>query len=131
MIEKTAEEIKQEIAKLEKQIISLTEELQQIQGTILVDITTDWCDPRKGKPFFALLSAENGKAKRNFIDVPRVYDRNYVKLQGTAELPVGRYYDYRVGGSWKNDYRQYGIITEQGLCELGKVEVARKLQISL
>lgn len=85
-----------------------------------VRIDTGWVDPRKhGGPYAALLAVDKtGKLVREFLDLPRFFGKRTVRLDGVIDLPTGAIIEMRVDGSWKNDYRLYYEVTEQGLIPL-------------
>ena len=71
-------------------------------------------DPRKGKPFVARLYWEDGKLQRDFYDLNIQWGKNVVTVCGTYTAKAGDIIERRSGGSWKNDYRAWYLVTEDG-----------------
>src|SRR5690606_37366918 len=72
-------------------------------------------DTRKGKPYAARLYLdENGKLHRQFFDLERMYYRNEITVSGQYKAKAGDIIEERHGGSWKNDYRYWFLVTEDG-----------------
>ncbi len=71
-------------------------------------------DPRKGKPFVARLYWEDGKLQRSFYDLNRQWGKREITVSGTYKARVGDIIEQRSGGSWKNDYRAWYLVTEDG-----------------
>lgn len=72
------------------------------------------CDPRKGKPYVARLYWEDGKLQRSFYDLNRQWGKKEITVSGTYNARVGDIIESRSGGSWKNDYRAWYLVTEAG-----------------
>jgi len=72
------------------------------------------CDPRKGKPYVARLYWQDGKLQRDFYDLSRQWGKNVVTVSGTYTAKAGDIIEQRSGGSWKNDYRAWYLVTEDG-----------------
>ena len=72
------------------------------------------CDPRKGKPYVARLYWQDGKLQRDFYDLNRQWGKNVVTVSGTYKAKAGDIIEQRSGGSWKNDYRAWYLVTEDG-----------------
>ncbi len=90
--------------------------------------TCDYFDPRKhGGAYVAIVKNENGKVNRLFLDVTnKVYDskRKTYKAIWIADLPVGTKIEARLNdGSWKNEDRDYFIVTETGIEASSRKEV--------
>ena len=71
-------------------------------------------DPRKGKPYVARLYWQDGKLQRDFYDLDRQWGKNEVTVSGTYTAKAGDIIEQRWGGSWKNDYRAWYLVTEDG-----------------
>lgn len=71
-------------------------------------------DPRKGKPYVARLYWEDGKLQRSFYDLNRQWGKNEVTVSGTYTAKAGDIIERRSGGSWKNDYRAWYLVTADG-----------------
>lgn len=72
------------------------------------------CDPRKGKPYVARLYWEDGKIQRSFYDMSRQWGKKEITVSGTYKARVGDIVESRSGGSWKNDYRSWYLVAENG-----------------
>ena len=70
-------------------------------------------DPRKGTPYVARLYWD-GKLQRSFFDLSRQWGKKEVTVSGTYKARVGDIIEQRSGGSWKNDYRAWYLVTEDG-----------------
>ena len=71
-------------------------------------------DPRKGKPYVARLYWEDGKLQRAFYDLNRQWGKKEITVSGTYKARAGDIIERRWGGSWKNDYRAWYLVTEAG-----------------
>jgi len=72
------------------------------------------CDPRKGKPYVARLYWQDGKLQRAFCDMSRQWGKKEITVSGAYKARVGDIIESRSGGSWKNDYRAWYLVTEDG-----------------
>jgi len=70
-------------------------------------------DPRKGKPYVARLYWD-GKLQRSFFNLNRQWGKNEVTVSGTYTAKAGDIIERRWGGSWKNDYRAWYLVTADG-----------------
>ena len=71
-------------------------------------------DPRKGKPYVARLYWEDGKLQRSFYDMSRQWGKHEITVSGTYTAKAGDIIEIRSGGSWKNDYRAWYLVTADG-----------------
>jgi hypothetical protein len=71
-------------------------------------------DPRKGMPYVARLYWEDGKLQREFFDLHKEWGKKEVTVSGTYKAKTGDIIEIRTGGSWKNDYRAWYLVTEDG-----------------
>ena len=71
-------------------------------------------DPRKGKPYVARLYWQDGKLQRDFYDLNRQWGKKEITVSGTYRAKAGDIIEQRSGGSWKNDYRAWYLVTEDG-----------------
>ena len=71
-------------------------------------------DPRKGKPYVARLYWQDGKLQRAFFDLNRQWGKKEITVSGTYKARAGDIIERRSGGSWKNDYRAWYLVTEDG-----------------
>jgi len=72
------------------------------------------CDPRKGKPFVARLYLQDGKLQREFFNMNMQWGKKEITVYGTYKAKAGDIIEQRTGGSWKNDYRAWYLVTEDG-----------------
>ena len=71
-------------------------------------------DPRKGMPYVARLYWEDGKLQREFFDLHKEWGKKEVTVSGTYKAKTGDIIEIRTGGSWKNDYRAWYLVTADG-----------------
>ena len=71
-------------------------------------------DPRKGAPYVARLYWQDGKLQRDFYDISRQWGKKEVTVSGTYTAKAGDIIERRWGGSWKNDYRAWYLVAEDG-----------------
>jgi len=72
-------------------------------------------DPRKGIPYVArLFIDDNGKLQRQFYNMSKSYGKKEVTISGKYIAKAGDIIEIRTGGSWKNDYRAWYYISENG-----------------
>ena len=73
-------------------------------------------DPRKGMPYVAILKGLDGEGKldRTFLDLDRSYGKKEVTVSGTYQAKTGDILELQYGGSWKNKYRDYCLVTASG-----------------
>ena len=71
-------------------------------------------DPRKGKPYVARLYWQDGKLQRDFYDLDRQWGKKEITVSGAYKARAGDIIERRSGGSWKNDYRAWYLVTEDG-----------------
>ena len=71
-------------------------------------------DPRKGMPYVARLYWEDGKLQRKFFDLHKEWGKKEVTVSGTYKAKTGDIIEIRTGGSWKNDYRAWYLVTADG-----------------
>ena len=71
-------------------------------------------DPRKGKPYVARLYWQDGKLQRAFYDLNRQWGKKEITVSGTYTAKAGDIIEQRRGGSWKNDYRSWYLVTADG-----------------
>ncbi|QNB44862.1 hypothetical protein BR63_00055 [Thermanaerosceptrum fracticalcis] len=71
-------------------------------------------DPRKGTPYVARLFWSNEKIERDFYPLSRNYGKKEVTVSGDFSAKAGDIIEMRTGGSWKNDYRAWYIVTVDG-----------------
>ena len=75
---------------------------------------------KRKNPYVAKLFVSNDKVERKFMDLERVYGKGVVTVYGSYTASAGDIIEKRHGGSWKNEYRYWYLITEDGK----EVEVA-------
>ena len=72
-------------------------------------------DPRKGIPYVArLFIDDSGKLQRQFFNMSKNYGKKEVTISGKYTAKAGDIIEIRTGGSWKNDYRAWYYISENG-----------------
>lgn len=71
-------------------------------------------DPRKGAPYVARLTVQDGRLHREFVNLNRTVGRKEVTVWGTYRARAGEVLEIRTGGWWKNDYRAWYLVTPQG-----------------
>lgn len=99
-------------------------------------VRIDWkgvvSDKRKGKPYFAVLTNENGAFHYEFVSTISYDSRKHNAAAiavFTGDLPVGTVVRYREDASWKNDYSYYGIVEPEGIKEISEINAKRALGI--
>lgn len=107
----------------EEQLAELIERAQTVlavkrQATALTFTFTFQAtnDPRKGTPYVAKLvwSEEEKKIDREFFVMSKNWGRKEVTISGEYTTKVGDIIEKRTGGSWKNDYRDWYVVTDAG-----------------
>lgn len=78
-----------------------------------VDLTAD---PRKGVPYAARLTwnPQEKKLEREFFDLEKIWGRKQVTVRGKIEARAGEVVEIPEGGSWRNDYRSWYVVTPSG-----------------
>jgi hypothetical protein len=76
-------------------------------------------DIRKGGVYMAVIKGLDNryKFKRQFMEGVKFYNRknNILYIDFNLELETGDLVEIGEGGSWKNRYRTYYVVTERGL----------------
>src|SRR5690606_6094206 len=70
-------------------------------------------DLRKGNTYGARRYWD-GKLQRSFFNLNRQWGKNEVTVSGTYTAKAGDIIERRWGGSWKNDYRAWYLVTADG-----------------
>lgn len=102
------------------------EEIESRKTGISLEFATEYdFDPRKhGNAYIAVLSIKDGKTERTFIQGDcRKWDKKHRCYQQTwrFEAKVGTILECRLSsGSWKNDYREWYIVKEDGVEEISQ-----------
>ena len=68
----------------------------------------------KWKPYVARLKVRGGMIEREFKDLERVNGKKETTVFGSYTAKVGDIIEKREGGSWKNEYRYWYLILEDG-----------------
>ena len=68
----------------------------------------------KWKPYVARLIVRDGEVEREFKNLDRINGKRDVTVCGKYTAKVGDVIEKREGGSWKNEYRYWYLITEDG-----------------
>ena len=72
-------------------------------------------DTRKRKnPYVARIYIKNGTIEREFKELERTYGKKEVNVYGSYTAKAGDVIEKREGGSWKNEYRYWYLILEDG-----------------
>lgn len=77
-------------------------------------------DPRKfGAPYVARLfyNLKEGKIKRDFFDLAKTRGLNSVTVYGHYQAKAGDVIEQRTGGSWEREYRDWYVVTDNGLLQ--------------
>lgn len=74
-------------------------------------------DPRKGVPYVARLRIRDGKLVREFVGLGKSWGKKSVTVSGTYRACPGEILEIHTGGSWKDDYRVWYIVTPNGELE--------------
>ena len=105
------------------------EDLMELQGKIKEEIERRKREDRKTfeynfeatndikkrkNPYVARLYVRNGQVEREFKQLERSYGKYEVTVYGSYTAKVGDIIEKRVGSSWKNDYRSWYLIKEDG-----------------
>ena len=106
----TIEELKELIAEAGK--VLAEKKRSESEGFIFEFSATS--DPRKGKPYVARLYWQDGKLQRAFFDLSRQWGKKEITVSGTYKARAGDIIERRSGGSWKNDYRAWYLVTADG-----------------
>lgn len=117
-----------ELIQLQKAIEEEIKKRKQGKNLVTVALETEErFDPRKhGHAYVAVIELVDGKPVRKFIDYTmRAWDskRKTYKARWEFDAPVGTKIEARLAVSWKNDHRNYYIVSENGLQETTREEV--------
>lgn len=114
---KTIEKINEEIQKLKNKIIELESEKRNLLEEF--EFEADYAtDKRKGYPYVAKIYLDcDQKLQRDFFDLEKEYDKNWIRIYGKFQAKIGEIVEIRKGGSWKNDYRDFYIVRNDGKLE--------------
>lgn len=114
-LEKSIEALSlQELQELKVKIESLIQQKKAEESkefTFQFEATND---PRKGKPYVARLYWSDGKLQREFMDLIQIWGKKEVTVSGEYTARAGEIIEKRTGGSWKNDYRDWYLISDEG-----------------
>ena len=69
---------------------------------------------KRKNPYVARLFIKNGKLEREFKNLQRTYGKGEVTVYGNYTAAIGDIIEKRHGGSWKNEYRYWYLVTENG-----------------
>ena len=103
----------------------------QVSRKVLVKIKFEsgFVDLRKGKGWAAVLRVNgDGEIERDFIDINRLWGKQGFVFTFEGEYPVGTVIEISEGGSWKNTYRSYNLVTAEGLKQIGYVDSIKAQQ---
>jgi len=74
-------------------------------------------DPRKGVPYAARITGWNPTKRqfvRSFYPLNKHWGKKEVTVEGKITASPGEIIEIREGGSWKNDYRYFFVVTREG-----------------
>lgn len=106
-------------AKQERKKMNYTEAVNNMKP-VHVDFRLEG-DTRKGKIYAAIISGTDPKygLKREFLNGDRTYSgKHNVTIDYDTKLKPGTIIEMAEGGSWKNSYGEYYIVTRKGLRQL-------------
>jgi hypothetical protein len=90
---------------------------------VKISYESGFVDLRKGKGWAAVLrKTMSGEIVREFIDINKIWGKGGFIFTFEREFPVGTVLEISEGGSWKNRYRDYYIVSTEGLKCLGRVD---------
>jgi hypothetical protein len=104
----------EELQALVQKVQEILAERQRAQKETFVFKFEATSDPRKGTPYAARLFWSNEKIERDFYPLSRNYGKKEVTVSGDFSAKAGDIIEMRIGGSWKNDYRSWFIVTSDG-----------------
>ena len=106
----------EELQKLQREIDCELKRRLQSQNVFSFEVEYT-NDPRKGVPYAARITqwnAEKRQFEREFFDLVRHWGKGVVTVSGTITASPGEVIEIRKGGSWKNDYRYFYLMTQEG-----------------
>ena len=84
---------------------------------------------KRKNPYVAKLFINNGMVERKFMDLERVYGKGVVTVYGSYTASAGDVIEKRHGGSWKNEYRYWYLVTNDGKeIEVADVDSSKQKQ---
>jgi hypothetical protein len=121
----------EQLKKLQKEINEQISVKENSKDEFSFKFDFEQLDTRKGIPYAAKLYIdEKGKINRDFFHLEKIYGKNSVNVTGEFKACVGDIIEQREGGSWKNDYRYWYLVTENG--QLVKVaDIASSIEKTL
>ena len=69
---------------------------------------------KRKNPYIARIFIKNGEVEREFKELERTYGKKEVTVYGHYTAKAGDIIEKREGGSWKNEYRYWYLITQNG-----------------
>ena len=69
---------------------------------------------KRKNPYVARLYFKDGKIEREFKNLERTYGKKDVRVYGNYTAAAGDIIEKRHGGSWKNEYRYWYLVTNDG-----------------
>ena len=83
----------------------------------------------KWVPYVARLVVRNGRVEREFMKLEKVKGKKEITVSGRYTARAGDIIEKRHGGSWKNDYRYWYLITNNGKeIEVADIDSSRQKQ---
>jgi hypothetical protein len=105
----------EQLKKLQKEINEQISVKENSKDEFNFKFDFEQLDTRKGVPYAALLYLdEKGKVNRDFFHLEKIYGKKSVNVTGQFKACVGEIIEQREGGSWKNDYRYWYLVTDKG-----------------
>jgi len=96
---------------------------------VKIKFESGFVDLRKGKGWAAVLRVnDDGEIERDFIDINRLWGKRGFVFTFEGEYPIGTVIEISEGGSWKNTYRSYNLVTAEGLKQIGWVDSIKAQQ---
>jgi len=106
----------EDLLRLKKEIEHELKERLKKQNVFEFKVEYD-ADPRKGVPYAARITGwdpQKNQFIRDFYPLNRHWGKKQVTVSGTISASAGEIIEIREGGSWRNDYRYFYIVTHEG-----------------
>ncbi len=101
----------------------LGESPQTPEKLVFIKFESGFVDLRKGKGWAAVLRVNSRREiERDFIDIDKIWGKRGFEFTFEGEFPVGTVIEISEGGSWKNKYRSYRLVTAEGLKMIGRTD---------
>ena len=110
-LKKLSEEELKELAQMVKEELERRKEGNKKEFEFHFEVTSH---VPKWVPYVARLVAKNGKVERQFMKLDRINGKKEITVCGKYTASIGDIIEKREGGSWKNEYRYWYIVTQDG-----------------